>query len=81
MFGSDQSEYVIGVQMFDASHIFRRIQKAGVRSIIVTSGTLSPMDQLEKELGIEFKHKLQNGHVIDESNMILEVITSTSING
>ena len=40
----DAYEYVIGVQMFDASYVFKGLKERRVRSIIVTSGTLSPMD-------------------------------------
>ncbi len=35
------------------------------RSVILTSGTLSPMDSFECELGIKFKHRLEAAHVID----------------
>jgi Rad3-related DNA helicase len=35
------------------------------RSVILTSGTLTPMDSFEKELQVNFKYKLENKHVID----------------
>lgn len=38
------------------------------RSILMTSGTLSPMEVFESEIGIAFKHKLVNGHVIDANS-------------
>jgi regulator of telomere elongation helicase 1 len=63
--------------MFDASSAFKKLEAKGLRSILITSGTLSPMDQLEHELGVPFPHKLQNGHVIDPGNLLLEVITTT----
>ncbi len=63
--------------MFDASSTLKTLQARGVRSILITSGTLSPMDQLEHELGVPFPYKLQNGHVIDPENLFREVIAST----
>jgi Rad3-related DNA helicase len=35
------------------------------RSVIMTSGTLTPMESFEKELQCHFKLKLENRHVID----------------
>ena len=46
-----------GVAMVD-------IYKLGVRSIILTSGTLSPMDSVESELRLPFKIRLENSHVV-----------------
>ncbi len=46
-----------GVAMID-------IYKLGVRSIILTSGTLSPMDSVESELKLPFKIRLENSHVV-----------------
>ena len=40
------------------------IYKLGVRSIILTSGTLSPMDSVESELKLPFKVRLENSHVV-----------------
>ena len=38
-------------------------------SIILTSGTLSPIDSLESELEIEFKIKLENGHIVNNKQI------------
>ncbi|WVZ69869.1 hypothetical protein U9M48_018591 [Paspalum notatum var. saurae] len=38
--------------------------KLGVRSIILTSGTLSPLESLAMELNLEFPIRLENPHVI-----------------
>ncbi|KAG7155140.1 Fanconi anemia group J protein-like [Homarus americanus] len=40
-----------------------------VRSIILTSGTLSPMSTFQSELGIPFKIQLEANHVIDKSQV------------
>ena len=58
-------EWKVGFWCFNPGIIFRNLlEKYHVRSIILTSGTLSPLDVLEKELQIEFKYKLVNPHVI-----------------
>eukprot|EP00002_Diphylleia_rotans_P022732 TRINITY_DN4459_c0_g1_i6.p1 TRINITY_DN4459_c0_g1~~TRINITY_DN4459_c0_g1_i6.p1 ORF type:complete len:967 (+),score=145.27 TRINITY_DN4459_c0_g1_i6:485-3385(+) len=49
---------------------FRPI-KSIVRSIVLTSGTLSPIDSFASELGIEFKHILEASHVIDMEKQVL----------
>ena len=36
-----------------------------VRSLILASGTLSPMDMYDDDLGMAFDIKLQNKHVIE----------------
>jgi Rad3-related DNA helicase len=46
----------------------------------LTSGTLSPLDELDKELGISFKQKLSNLHVIN-SKQIYPVILGKGIRG
>uniref|UniRef100_A0A3B0MZ14 Helicase, putative n=1 Tax=Theileria annulata TaxID=5874 RepID=A0A3B0MZ14_THEAN len=51
---------------------FVRLKNAGARSIILTSGTLGPLDVLERHLGggqVKFDVKLQNEHVIDPSRV------------
>lgn len=55
---------------------FQGIQRLNPKSILVTSGSLSPLDSLESDFQIEFKHKLSNQHVITAEQVdasILEV--------
>ena len=51
-------------QCLNPAYLFKKIENLGVRSIILTSGTLSPLDSLESELGVDFKIRLENSHVI-----------------
>ena len=55
----------IGFWCFNAGIGMKSIANLKPRSIILTSGTLSPMDSFQSEMGIEFKQKLENPHVID----------------
>jgi len=46
----------------------------GVRSILVTSGTLSPLPSYGLELGIPFPHKLENPHIIRNDQIHVRII-------
>ena len=48
------------------------------RSLILTSGTLSPLDLFEKELGITFQVKLQNKHVIQDKQIAMFNLSKSS---
>ena len=45
-----------------------------VRSILVTSGTLSPLPSYGLELGIPFPHTLENAHIIGKDQISVKVI-------
>ena len=46
------------------------------RSIIITSGTLTPFSEIESELKVTFPIKLVNDHVIDRANIFMSVLKS-----
>ncbi|CAD7960090.1 unnamed protein product [Amoebophrya sp. A120] len=50
------------------------LQDQGVRSIIITSGTLSPLTSTKKSLGVPFNVELSNRHVIKQSQVMAQVI-------
>ena len=41
-------------------------------SVILCSGTLSPMDTFQSELGVKFDHQLEANHVIKDKQVKLE---------
>lgn len=45
-----------------------------VRSIIVTSGTLSPLPSYSMELGLNFPHTLENPHIVSDNQIHVRVI-------
>jgi Rad3-related DNA helicase len=55
----------LGFWCFNAGNSFRQIMSLKPRSVILTSGTLAPIDSFEKELQTPFKYKLEAKHVID----------------
>ena len=51
-------------------YIFKSFQRLEVNSIILSSGTLSPLDSLEWELRTKFEIKLENEHVICKNHIL-----------
>lgn len=52
------------------------VANSGLRSLIVTSGTLSPLDSFAYELGVPFPIRLENPHVIPASQIWVGVFSS-----
>lgn len=50
------------------------LSNLNVRSILVTSGTLSPLPSYSMELGIPFPHTLENPHIIQADQVHVRVI-------
>lgn len=48
--------------------------KCNPRSIILTSGTLRPLEMWEKELKVKFKYKLNNSHVISKEQISSRIL-------
>eukprot|EP01064_Diplonema_japonicum_P032056 TRINITY_DN5948_c0_g1_i1.p1 TRINITY_DN5948_c0_g1~~TRINITY_DN5948_c0_g1_i1.p1 ORF type:complete len:936 (+),score=200.32 TRINITY_DN5948_c0_g1_i1:1507-4314(+) len=73
----------LGVWCMDASVAMRKmmegctetdLEKRPPRSLIITSGTLRPLDFFAAELGLDFPVRLQNPHVISESQIMTMAI-------
>jgi Fanconi anemia group J protein len=58
---------------------FQSLKQA--RSIILTSGTLSPLDSFPSELGVDFKHRLEAQHCIDLQSQFWASTLSQGPNG
>ena len=65
----DQHITHFGVHCLNPSHVFKQLLEGSERprSIILTSGTLSPMKILQYDLNTEFRVKLVNEHFIRNS--------------
>jgi regulator of telomere elongation helicase 1 len=57
-------------------HLNRFVQTSGVRSILLASGTLSPMDSFASELMLKFPVRLENTHVISAQQIWAGVLTA-----
>ena len=65
------SGYKLNLFCLNPGVAIERLLRLGVRSIIITSGTLAPMNSFESELGIQFRHKLCNPHVIPADQLMI----------
>lgn len=73
------SEKVLAMKCNAASFVFKKIVESDPVSILITSGTLSPLDALDQDLGVPFSYKVSCKHVIKQSQ-ILPCVLSRGIN-
>eukprot|EP00826_Nyctotherus_ovalis_P005382 TRINITY_DN11211_c0_g2_i2.p1 TRINITY_DN11211_c0_g2~~TRINITY_DN11211_c0_g2_i2.p1 ORF type:complete len:850 (+),score=159.30 TRINITY_DN11211_c0_g2_i2:132-2681(+) len=60
---------------FNPGFSFMVILEKNPRSIILTSGTLTPMELIERDLRMNFSIKLAQGHIIDDNQVLTQIIT------
>ncbi|CAD8081325.1 unnamed protein product [Paramecium sonneborni] len=65
-----QNQISLNIWCLDPSLAFKKLMQNKIHSIILTSGTLSPMKSWQNELKIEFQIKLNNKHVVDIINNV-----------
>jgi regulator of telomere elongation helicase 1 len=65
---------VLSYWCFSPGVAFGELKALGVRSVILTSGTLSPMDSYAAELQTPFPVRLENPHVVDASQLLVAVV-------
>lgn len=58
---------VLSYWCFNAALAMRALADLGVRSIVLTSGTLAPLNSFAAELGLPFPITLENPHVVPSS--------------
>ncbi|CAL9115659.1 unnamed protein product, partial [Musa acuminata var. zebrina] len=61
---------------FNPGLAMQQFERLGVCSIILTSGTLSPLDSFALELNLEFPVRLENPHVITPNQVWVGVVPS-----
>mmetsp|Transcript_10844 Transcript_10844/g.24855 ORF Transcript_10844/g.24855 Transcript_10844/m.24855 type:complete len:1037 (+) Transcript_10844:52-3162(+) len=59
----------VALWCFSCSVAMRDLQQLGIHSLIVTSGTLSPLDATAESFGIPFPVVLENKHVIEQQQV------------
>lgn len=71
-------DFIMFVSELDALHIAclspavaMQSVAAEARSVVLVSGTLTPFDAVAKEVGVQFKHRLETGHVVDMATQAL----------
>ena len=59
---------------FNAGMGMRQLAELKPRSLILTSGTLSPMNSFQAELGLTFPQRIENPHVIDPRQVFVSIL-------
>ncbi len=68
---------ILHIYCFNPGFGFKKVIDENLHSIIITSGTLSPIDGMESELKCSFKVKLEGTHVIDKKQVHFGILTSS----
>jgi hypothetical protein len=73
--GSDKKR-VLNYWCFSPGVAMEDLKALGVRSLILTSGTLSPMDAFKEDMKVPFSVELENPHVIDRNQIWISALAS-----
>jgi len=65
---------ILSYWCFAPALAMHELESLQVRSILVTSGTLSPLPSYSLELGLSFPHTLENSHIITKEQISVQVI-------
>ena len=65
---------VLSYWCFSPGHAMDELKAQGIKCIILTSGTLSPMSSFSAEMGIEFPVQLENPHVIQKHQVMVGIL-------
>ena len=71
---------VLHIYCFNPGYGFKNILNEKLHAMIITSGTLSPIDGMESELKCSFEVKLEGKHVIDKKQVHFGILTSSLFN-
>jgi len=77
---ANTSSRVLSYWCFAPSLAMHELAALKVRSILVTSGTLSPLASYGLELGLPFPHTLENSHIIGDDQIFVRVV-GTGVSG
>ena len=75
-FKSKSKNVVFNLWCFSPGFNMQRLSKLGPQSIILTSGTLSPLQSTAEEVGIPFSVQLENQHVVNASQVWCGVLAT-----
>ncbi|KAE9412729.1 hypothetical protein Angca_008662 [Angiostrongylus cantonensis] len=78
---SKPSSTVVKFWCFTSSIAMRSLKVNGVRTVIVTSGTLSPLSNFIKNVGLDFGSSLENKHVAKSDQIFAAVLNKSPDTG
>ncbi|XP_040908015.1 regulator of telomere elongation helicase 1-like [Toxotes jaculatrix] len=65
---------ILSYWCFSPGFVMQDLKSQGVRCIIMTSGTLSPLSSFTSEMRIEFPVCLENSHVIERDQIFVSIV-------
>ena len=65
---STSNSFIFNIWCLNPAVVFRKLTSRAA-CVVLTSGTLSPMDIISSELGVSFPIKQQSSHIIDENQV------------
>lgn len=75
------TDTVFNLWCFHPGFAMTSLVRCNVRTLILTSGTLKPMDSFQAELSTDFPVRLQNEHVVDAAKQINYQVISRGPDG
>ncbi|KAI3661018.1 hypothetical protein MP638_004053 [Amoeboaphelidium occidentale] len=73
-FVKNKENRILSFWCFNSSVTMNSLVAQECRSIILTSGTLSPLASFACEMGIKFSHQLENPHVIKNDQIFVGIV-------
>ena len=73
-FNNASKETVLSFWCFSPAIAMRNMMELSPRSVILASGTLSPLSTLSEEFGLPFPNRVENTHVIDSTQILVGVL-------
>eukprot|EP00158_Paraphelidium_tribonemae_P007203 Partr_v1_DN28152_c0_g1_i2_m55324 putative helicase 1 len=64
----------VSMWCFSSGVAMNELMEKGCRSVILTSGTLSPLNSFAAEMNLPFHHVVENPHVIHDSQIFVGVV-------
>ncbi len=64
---------MFALRVLGSQYLTEEFAETERKVLLITSGTISPLTSIIKELDIPFSEILQNGHVIKPSQMLVQV--------
>ena len=65
---------------FNPGFCFKKLTNLQPYTILLTSGTLTPISGIEQELNIRFPIQLENKHIISKEQILFSIISSSNLN-
>jgi len=70
-------KWILHIWCLSPSVGLKSLTKTNVRSVVLTSGTLAPLDSFEFEFDTKFECKIQNPHIIQRSQMAIYPVSES----